>query len=319
VLSVSDLRFQTAQLTGTAADRGGDRSVLVLSSDRPAETALLDGRPATDPGDIVLAPATAELLGARVGSAVPVRGQLPGACTRPDALFCPPDEAVPGAERRATLTVSGIGFVQQTEYNEYDSGAWVSPRTYADLFGTGFLNHELLLRLEPGSEPTAVAARMVGALGNPEGVFTAEPPLPRRAAEVGDLRVLPVVLGAFLAGLALAATGHVLVVAMRRRRAEVAVLRALGLTPAQVRWTAATQAAVYAVAGLAFGIPLGIAAGRVLWWLVSDQTPLVYRPPLPALVLLLAVPITLLTVQVLALPVARLGCRARVAEVLRAE
>lgn len=110
-----------------------------------------------------------------------------------------------------------------------------------------------------------------------------------------------------------------LLVAVRRRRAEIAVLRALGLTPAQVRRTVATQAAVYAVAGLGLGIPLGIAAGRLLWRLVSEQTPFVYRPPLPALVLLLAVPITLLAVQVLALPVARLGCRARVAEVLRAE
>ena len=98
-----------------------------------------------------------------------------------------------------------------------------------------------------------------------------------------------------------------LLVAVRRRRAEIAVLRALGLTPAQVRWTVATQAAVYAVAGLGLGIPLGIAAGRLLWRLVSEQTPFVYRPPLPALVLLLAVPITLLAVQVLALPVARLG------------
>jgi hypothetical protein len=319
VRSVSDLRFQTAELAGVASELGGDRTVLVFSSDGPDDAVLLEGRPATGRSEIVLTPGTADLLEAGIGSRVPIRGRTPSSCRDPAVFPCPPQETVPGAVRQATLTVTGIGFAVQTEYGDYDSGAWVGPSTYADLFGTGFLNHELLLRLEPGADPASVGSRVLAALGNPPELFASPLPRTERAAEVGDLRVLPTVLGVFLAGLALAATAHVLVVAMRRRWTELAVLRALGLTPAEVRWTTSIQAAAYAVAGLALGVPLGLAAGRLLWRMVSDQTPLAYRAPLPVLLLLLTVPLTLLVAQLLAVPLARAGTRPRPATALRTE
>ena len=77
--------------------------------------------------------------------------------------------------------------------------------------------------------------------------------------------MLPLALGAFLALLAIGAVGHALSIAVRRRRHELAVLRALGLTRRQSRLVIATQASLLAVIGLAFGIPLGVALGRTLW------------------------------------------------------
>src|SRR2546430_8981994 len=45
--------------------------------------------------------------------------------------------------------------------------------------------------------------------------------------------------------------------------------------------------------GLAFGIPLGIALGRVLWHAAANITPLAYNPPWAALALLLIAPVAL--------------------------
>ena len=49
------------------------------------------------------------------------------------------------------------------------------------------------------------------------------------------MAALPLALSAFLAVLAVGAVGHALSIAVRRRRHELAVLRALGLTRRQSR------------------------------------------------------------------------------------
>lgn len=92
--------------------------------------------------------------------------------------------------------------------------------------------------------------------------------------------MLPLVLSGFLALLAVGAVGHALVIAIRRRHHELAVLRALGLTQWQSRLVIATQATVLAMIGLVFGVPLGVALGRALWRAAAGMTPLAYRPPL---------------------------------------
>jgi ABC-type antimicrobial peptide transport system permease subunit len=130
---------------------------------------------------------------------------------------------------------------------------------------------------------------------------------------------LPLALSAFLAVLAVGAVGHALSIAVRRRRHELAVLRALGLTRWQSRLVIGTQATLLALIGLAFGIPLGIALGRVLWHAAADITPLAYSPPWAALALLLIVPVALLAANLLAAWPARRAARLRTAHILRTE
>ena len=102
--------------------------------------------------------------------------------------------------------------------------------------------------------------------------------------------MLPLALAAFLTLLALAAVGHALSIGVRRRRHELAVLRALGLTRRQSRLVIATQASLLALIGLAFGIPLGVALGRTLWRAAADMAPLAYHPPVALWALLLIGP-----------------------------
>ena len=137
--------------------------------------------------------------------------------------------------------------------------------------------------------------------------------------EIQDLQVLPLALGAFLAVLAMGAIGYAVTAAVSRRRHDLAVLRALGLTRRQTRLAVATQATVLALVGLLFGVPLGLAVGRFLWKAVAGFTPLAYQPPLAVWALALIAPAALLVVNALAVWPQWRATRLRAGQILRAE
>ena len=163
-----------------------------------------------------------------------------------------------------------------------------------------------------------LTAKAAAIKGGQAFTFAARPPPPQVQA-VRDVAVLPLALSAFLAVLAVGAVGHALSIAVRRRRHELAVLRALGLTRRQSRLVIGTQATLLAVIGLAFGIPLGIALGRILWHAAANMTPLAYHPPLALLALLLIAPVALLAANLLAAWPARRAARLHAGQILRTE
>ena len=138
-------------------------------------------------------------------------------------------------------------------------------------------------------------------------------------AEIEQVRVLPIVLGGFLAVLAIGAVGHALATAVRRRQHDLAVLRALGMTQWQCRWVTVTQATLLALIGLVFGVPLGIAIGRTLWRAVANYTPIQYVPPAALWALALIGPAALLLANLLAAWPGHRAARLRIAHILRAE
>ena len=148
--------------------------------------------------------------------------------------------------------------------------------------------------------------------------FEVTPPPPIIQA-VKDVAVLPLALSAFLAVLAVGAVGHALSIAVRRRRHDLAVLRALGLTRWQSRLVVGTQATLLAIIGLAFGIPLGLALGRILWHAAANTMPLAYNTPWALLALLLIVPVALVAANLLATWPARRAARLRTGQILRTE
>jgi ABC-type lipoprotein release transport system permease subunit len=180
-----------------------------------------------------------------------------------------------------------------------------------------FKFHSVLVTLRPGADPDVVAARIEQAAGV-DGMLEL-PASPSRLEEVKQIRALPVFLAGFLALLALGAVGHALATAARRRRRDIAVLRALGMTQTQSRGVVVTQASVLALAGLVVGIPLGLALGRTVWRYVADTTPLFYVPPVAVLALVLLVPVALLAANLLAVLPSHRTASMRVGQVLRAE
>jgi hypothetical protein len=299
VTGVDDLRIGGAQ--------SGQVSVESYTYDAVAgkqvPVVLTAGRMPSAPAEIVLAPTTASDMHAGTGSVVRLSG---AAGPRP-------------------LTVTGIGFVPSGPHNSYNEGAWLTPAGYDRLFRGAhfaFKFHLAVVSVRSGADAQAVAGRLnktAQGIKGGNGFFFGPPEPLAEVQIVKDVAVLPLALSAFLAVLALGAVGHALSIAVRRRSHELAVLRALGLTRRQSRLVVGTQATLLAVIGLVFGIPLGLALGRVLWHAAADTTPLAYQPPLAALALLLIVPVVLLAANLLAAWPARRAARLRTGQILRTE
>ena len=138
VSGITDLRIDAASSGGT--------SVLAHSYDpvgAPVPLVLTAGAPPARDDELVLAPATARRLGARVGSVVPLAGDR-------------------GTRQ---MRVTGIGFTMESSTAPYDN--------------------------------------------------------------------VPIALGGFLTLLAIGAVGYALMTAVWRRSRDIAILRALGMTPSQ--------------------------------------------------------------------------------------
>jgi hypothetical protein len=300
VTGVDDARIGGAQSgqvsveSFTYAPVGGKQPAVVLTA----------GRMPVRPDEIVLAPTTAQDLHAGTGSVVRLTG---------------------GGTAKHAVRVTGIGFVPTGPHNGYADGAWLTPGGYDRIFhgaNYGFKFHVATVSLRPGADVQAVARRLDAAAfaitGRKAIMFTPPDPLPE-IQEVRDLELLPLALSVFLALLAVSAVGHALSTAVRRRRHDLAVLRALGMTRQQARLVVTTQASLLAMIGLVFGVPLGIALGRGIWRSVAGFTPLAYHPPLALLALLLIGPVALLAANALAAWPQHRAARVHSGQVLRSE
>ncbi len=133
---------------------------------------------------------------------------------------------------------------------------------------------ESMVRAVPGQE-----ASLVADLGSRYEVTVREPPA--AVADLGELDALPVVLGAFLSVVGLAALTHALAGTVRRRSRDLAVLRVVGFSPAQTGWALVAMALATTAIGLAAGVPLGLLVGRFVWWAVADANAVATDPALP--------------------------------------
>jgi hypothetical protein len=265
-------------------------------------TVMVSGRMPVARDEIVLAPISARQLHAKTGSVIKLAGG-----------------GAPVTER-----VSGIGFVPTGPHNDYSDGGWLTPAGYDRLFAGAhyaFKYHAAVVSVRPGASLTAVATRLNKAAaraGAPQLQFGPVEPV-QELTIIRDLEALPVALAAFLAVLAVTAVGYAVTAAVIRRRRDLAVLQALGLTRRQTRLAVATQATVLGLAGLLFGIPLGLVLGRFVWRDVAGLTPLAYHPPLAVWALVLIGPAAVLVVNVVAVWPQWRAIRTRAGQVLRTE
>ena len=170
-----------------------------------------------------------------------------------------------------------------------------------------------LVRLRHPGDPAAIA-RLKRQF--PGVVLPAVPPPEVR--ELQGVNGLPLVLACALTLLAVGTIAHTLVSSVRRRRRDLAVLKALGFVSRQVRATVAWQATAIAATGLVIGLPLGVAAGRWAWTLLARGFAIEPVPVISAFVLL-SVPAVLLMANVVAAVPARTAARTQPAVVLRTE
>ena len=180
--------------------------------------------------------------------------------------------------------------------------------------------NEILVTLRPGADVAAAQKRLQQHIVPPRngGVVSGV----QRPAEITDYRsmgVAPLILAGALAAGAVASLWLTLAASVRRRRADLALLKTLGLTRRQLAATVAWQSTVAVAAGALAGVPLGIALGRYLWDLFARQISVIPEPTVPVLTVVAVIAGALAAANLVAAIPGRIAARTPAAALLRAE
>jgi hypothetical protein len=178
----------------------------------------------------------------------------------------------------------------------------------------------IAVRFRPGVDPAAAGARLGRRLAAVDRNFFTQPAAtPTDLVNFGRIQDLPVILGSLLAVVALLTLAHLLASSVRRRRRDLAVLKTIGFTRADVGQVVAWQATTLAVVALVFAVPLGIVAGRAAWQLFAERVGVIPDPAVPVALLALVPPATIVVANLISAGPAVAAIRTRPAPVLRAE
>jgi FtsX-like permease family len=281
---------------------------------------LTAGRPASGPGEIVLGAQTMRALHRQIGQTVRV------------TVTVATGKAGPRAQRTmrivgtAVFPAFGLPGLSDTDLG---TGAVVSTALLSTpVQSTGCVGHLtcysfFLLRYRAGTDLRAAAARLTAATtaaGCPAGACTVTSD--QRPGDIKDfdaIRDTPLVLGAVLALLAVGTLAHVMITGVRRRRRDLAVLKALGFTRSQVLRAVSWEASALAAVALLAGVPLGVLAGRWAWIAFAGSAGVSRTPVIELPLVLLTIPVTLLLANLIAARPGWEAARIRPATVLRTE
>jgi hypothetical protein len=252
---------------------------------------IIDGHAPRREGELVLTAQSARHLGVGIGDAV----------STTDAEGSPVE-----------LVVTGLGLGPNSSNERLDELALLHPDDLARL-GRSQAFSEALVRAAPNVD---VDELMGSYASRYELGFRT---MPADVANIVELGNLPEWLGAFLAVIAVVALVHLLAVVTSRRARDLAVLRALGFTRADVRRVVAFAALSIATLGLFVGVPLGFALGRLVWWAVAHAIGIASDASYAVAPAVALVPVVWLVALAVAWWPARRATRAPVTRALRAE
>ncbi len=261
--------------------------------------AIVAGRAPSKRSEIALGADTMSAAHTRIGREVDVVGSVSHARMRVvgQAVFPTGDDAFPLAD-----------------------GAYVAPAA-ADALGTSDSSENLAVRYQSGVDKGVMYARL-DALDAKSGPDNSPPERPTPPGEIEKLRnveSVPKVLAGFLLLLAMIALAHALVVGVRRRSHDYALLRALGFRRRDVRSAVAWEAGTIAAIGALIGVPVGLVLGRLSWARIAGNIGVFDANRVPILVVALAVPAAVAFAIVVAQLPARRAVRLRPAQILRSE
>ena len=245
------------------ATHGGDVEPPTVDGQSLTGTRALPiaANPRLDPGQIEIGELTLQQLGKSIGDTVRVG-------TGPTARML----KVVG-----TVTLPSLG-VTLSDHVSLGHGAMLPESTLLSILDLGSFNtapaeafsaipSTVAIDLDPGTRPQAVVNRILAADpgGVPGGVYQVPRVLGAAIVNAGQMGSQPVALAIALAAGVLLSLMATVLAAARRRRRELALLKALGLTRGQMRSIVTVQTLVLLLIALIIGIPLGIAAGHLLW------------------------------------------------------
>ena len=281
------------------------------------EPPTTSGHPLSGNGQIELGAVTLRQLGKKVGDTI----------TAGDARFARRLTIV----GTVTLPSLGVGLADHVSLGQ---GAMLSEDTLLAVTGAAsrpaadvsqpVFPSVAAIDLRPGTTPAQRAAlvhRIVSA--NPDGTdggtYELRPQLASSVLNAQQLDGQPLALAVGLAtaaGLSLAMT---VLVDVRRRRREFAVLKALGMTRRQIWAAVAWQTTLTLLIAVLIGAPLGIAAGRAGWRGFADSLGVVPFTEIPLLTLIAGLLALVVAGNLLASVPAAIAARTRAALYLRAD
>ena len=279
----------------------------------PALISVVDGRLPSGDHEIMLGAATMRSVGAQPGGLVRVT------VTDPE-----------GARHQAQFRVVGrASFAPGFYTGGLGTGAAMTLSALTDLqcppgadmtacqrnVQRGTIYH-VLARAAPGPAAAAALARHVSKY---RSFVVSGQQEPAELVNFGESVNFPLLFGGLLALFGAATMVHLLLVSVSRRRAEAGLLKVLGFVRYQVAAVVSWQATAVALVGIVAGVPLGIAAGRVVWRVFATNfgmVPLTVVEALPVAALAFGV---LAAANVLAFFPALLAARSSPAQLLRAE
>ncbi len=143
--------------------------------------------------------------------------------------------------------------------------------------------------------------------------------MPSDVRSLDDLRQVPAAVGIAVLGFGLVAVAHALVLAVRRRRRDLGVLRALGMRPAEASTAVRWQALTISVVATLVGIPVGLAGGRALWLAIAQPIHVLLDVDVPVPLVAASGVAVVLAAMALAIVPARRASRLLPAVILRSE
>jgi hypothetical protein len=309
IAEMSDAYFATLRIDGTAVPVMGENPGAKI------QPPVLSGHGLKTGGQIVLGSSTLDALHKSIGDTVVVSSGR----SNPSTLMIVGTATMPAyGQSGSSHPEMGVGAVLNYR---------LIPLFERDIFDLPPGPNAILIRYRPGvsdakgeksvDHAVQVAQGIVGSTA-PDNLYDSVD----RPAEIVDYRSLggtPIELGAVLAGGALVALGLTLLSSVRRRRRDIALLKALGFSRRQVIETIAVQSSIAVGLGALIGLPLGIVVGRTLWDVFANSIHAVPEVVVPTPTILLIAAVALAMANVIAAWPARLAAKTSPAILLRAE
>ncbi len=305
---------QITQTTVAEIDVNGRhvRAVAFTRVRGPALISTVDGRQPRGDREIMLGAATMRSVGAQPDGLVRVTVADPLTGARHTATFrvtgraaLPPSFGTGGLGTGAALTVAGLTSAQCPPGARH---AVCASRAAQEA------SYSVLVTA-PGRPGAAAVARYTHRYPG----FVAVQDQPVELVNFGESVNFPLLFGGLLALFGAATMIHLLVVSVARRRTEAGLLKMLGFLRRQVAAVVGWQAAAVALVGIAAGVPLGIAAGKLAWRVLATNFGVVPVSVVQAGSLAALAAAALAVAVALAVPPALIAARSRPAELLRTE
>jgi len=164
--------------------------------------------------------------------------------------------------RPRELGVVGVGVVPVLNGEQLGMNALLTPAGQQAVAVSEPFD-SLAVMAAPGTDPRELGERLAERYEAGPGAT------PTEVDNLDQLGSLPALVAVLLGLIGLIALAHAMILLVRRRQVDLALLQAIGLERRQIRAVVVTAAITVGAIGVLVGIPLGLAAGSTLWRLTA--------------------------------------------------